>query len=102
VLERRAAGRPLPEWLERVLRSTVLRVVVGLVSTALLGLVFLAALIGEPSSAENISPTFVLVLFWVGMPALQVVFGNVWRVLNPWLAVADAVAWLWGAFGRTW
>jgi hypothetical protein len=102
VLERRAAGRPLPVGLERVLRSTALRVVLGLVSTGLLVLAFLTALIGEPSSAENISPTFVLVLFWVGMPALQVVFGNVWRVLNPWLAVADGVAWLWGALGRTW
>jgi hypothetical protein len=102
VLERRAAGRPLPGWLDRILRSTALRVVLGLLSAGLLVLVFLTALVGEPSSAENISPTFVLVLFWVGMPGLQVLFGNVWRVLNPWLAIADAVAWLWGAFGRTW
>jgi hypothetical protein len=102
VLERRAAGRPLPSGLERVLRSTALRVVGGLVSAGLLLLVFLTALLGEPSSAENLSPTFVLVLFWFGLVPLQVVFGNIWRVLNPWLAVADAVAWLWGALGRTW
>ena len=33
---------------------------------------------------------------------VQVLFGNVWSVLNPWRAVADAVAWLWGRLGREW
>ena len=33
---------------------------------------------------------------------VQVLFGNVWPVLNPWLAVADAVAWLWRALGQEW
>jgi hypothetical protein len=101
-LERRAAGRPLPETLERVLRSSALRVLLGLVSTGLLVLVFLTALLGEPSSAENLSPTFVLVIFWLGLVPVQVLLGNVWRLLNPWLAVADAVAWAWGRLGRTW
>jgi hypothetical protein len=101
-LERRAFGRPLPEGLERLLRSTGLRVVLGAISAALLGLVFLTALIGEPSSAENLSPTFVYVIFWLGLVPVQVLLGNVWRVLNPWLAVADAVAWLWRAVGQEW
>ena len=50
-LERRAPGRPFPAGLERVLRSVALRVVVGALSAGLLALVFLTALIGEPSSA---------------------------------------------------
>ena len=33
-LERRSAGRPLPAWLERVLRSAVLRLVLGALSAA--------------------------------------------------------------------
>ena len=101
-LERLQAGRPLPAGLERVLRSTALRVVLGTLSAGLLVLMFLTALIGEPSSAQNLSPTFVLVVFWVGLPGLQVLLGDVWRVLNPWLAVADAAAWLWGLLGRNW
>ena len=101
-LERRAAGRPLPAALARVLRSTALRVVVGAISAGLLVLVFLTALIGEPSPAQNLSPTFVLVIFWLGLVPVQVLFGDVWRVLNPWRAVADAFAWLWRAAGQEW
>jgi hypothetical protein len=101
-LERRAAGRPLPRGLERVLRSTVLRVVLGALSAGLLALVFLTALIGEPSSAQNLAPTFIYIVFWLGLVPLQVLFGNVWSVLNPWLAVADAVAWVWRRLGQEW
>ena len=101
-LEERAAGRPLADGLARFLQSRALRVVVGAISAALLVLVFLTALLGEASSAENLAPTFVYVLFWLGVVALQVVFGNIWPVLNPWLAFADAVAWLWGRLGRDW
>jgi hypothetical protein len=101
-LERRSAGRPLPAWLERVLRSAALRLVLGALSAGLLALVFLTALIGEPSSATNLSPTFVYVVFWLGLVPVQVLFGNVWPVLNPWLAVADAVAWLWRKLGQEW
>ena len=101
-LERLSPGRPLPPRLERVLRSTVFRVVLGSVSAALLILVFLAAFLGEPSSAVNLAPTFVYVVFWLGIVVLQVVLGNVWPALNPWLAIADAVAWLWCRLGKTW
>ncbi|HSO01232.1 MAG TPA: hypothetical protein VLS46_01795 [Gaiellaceae bacterium] len=101
-LERRAEGRPLPAGLERFLRSRALHVVLGLVSAGLLALVFLTALIGEPSSAQNLSPTFVYVIFWLGLVPVQVLLGNVWPALNPWLAVANGVAWAWGRLGRTW
>ena len=101
-LERRAEGRPLPAALELVLRSRALRIVLGAVSSALLVLVFLTALLGEPSAATNLAPTFVYVVFWLGIVAVQIVLGNVWPVLNPWLALADATAWLWGKLGRTW
>jgi hypothetical protein len=101
-LERRAPGRPFPGRLEAILRSRVLRVPVQAASAALLVLVFLTALLGEPSSAQNLSPTFVYVIFWLGLVPLQVLFGDLWRVLNPWLAIADGVAWLWRSLGQTW
>ncbi len=71
-LERRAAGRPLPAALERFLRSAALHAVLGVVSAALLVLVFLTALLGEPSASENLSPTFVYVVFWLGLVPVQV------------------------------
>ena len=101
-LERRAAGRPLPEGLERVLRSRVLHGLLGTVSAGLLALVFLTALLGEPSSAQNLSPTFVYVIFWLGLVPVQVLLGNVWPVLNPWLAVANGVSWVWRRLGQNW
>ncbi|HUH14701.1 MAG TPA: hypothetical protein VML35_02330 [Gaiellaceae bacterium] len=101
-LERRADGRPLPAGLERLLRLRALRVLLGAASAGLLALVFLTALIGEPSSAANLSPTFVYVIFWLGLVPVQVLLGNVWPALNPWLAVANGVAWAWRKLGRDW
>ncbi len=87
-------GRPLPGWAQRVLQSGVLRVVFGLVSVALLVLVWAAAAFGSELPNENLAPTFVYVVFWLGVVPLVVLLGNVWSVLDPWRAVADAVAWL--------
>jgi len=101
-LERRGAGRPLPSGLERVLRSRALSMVLGLVSAVLLTLVFLTALIGEPSSAQNLAPTFVYVIFWLGLVPVQLLLGNVWPAVNPWLAFANGVAWVWRRLGQTW
>jgi hypothetical protein len=102
LLEARAAGRPLPEGLERVLRSRLLRGILSLVSVGLLAVVFLTALLGEPSSAQNLAPTFVYVIFWLGLVPVQVLLGNVWPVLNPWLAVANGAEWIWRRLGQTW
>jgi hypothetical protein len=85
-----------------VLRSTAVRVVVGAISAGLLVLVFLTALIGEPSSAQNLAPTFIYIPFWLGLVLVQVLFGNVWSLLNPWLAIANGVAWLWRRLGQEW
>ncbi|MGH3038857.1 MAG: fenitrothion hydrolase, partial [Gaiellaceae bacterium] len=94
LLARASLGRPLPAGLERVLRSSWLRIVAGAISFALFVLVTVAAGIGDTSPEENIAPRFVFVVFWLGLPALSVLFGNVWRALSPWRAAADAAAWL--------
>jgi hypothetical protein len=84
----RARERPLAEVL-----VPALRILCGLVSVFLLGVVAYAAAAGLDSPDRNIAPTFVYVLFWVGLPIVSVVFGNLWRWLSPWRAAADAVAW---------
>jgi hypothetical protein len=94
LLARHAPGKAIPEWLERILRSVALRIVLGAISTALLLLVFLTALLGETNPNDNLAPTFIYVVFWLGLVPLQVFFGDVWRVLNPWRAVADATVWV--------
>jgi hypothetical protein len=99
-LERRAGGRPLPVGLERVLRSRALRVVCGAVSVGLLVLTLWSALWGTIVPIENFAPTFIYVTFWLGLPLLSVVFGNVWRVLSPWRAIADLAVWALERGGR--
>lgn len=94
VLEERSAGRPLPDGLQRVLLSPALHAVLGAISFALLGLVTAAALVGDRTPNDNLAPTFVYVVFWLVLAGVSAVFGNVWRVLNPWLAAADGAAWL--------
>jgi hypothetical protein len=101
-LENSEWERPLPAWLQRILLSTALRVALGALSFGLLVLVFAAALLGEPSQGANLAPTFVFVVFWVGMVTLVVVLGDVWRALNPWRAAADGAAWLAGRLGLSW
>lgn len=90
-------GRPLAPRAQRVLLSPVLRVLLGAVSVGLLVLVWVAAAFG--SELTNLAPTFVYIVFWLGVPLLVVLLGNVWSVLDPWRAVADAVAWVSGRAG---
>jgi hypothetical protein len=101
-LENSTWARAFARWLQRILLSTALHVVVSGASFGLLVVVFLAALVGEPSVGANLAPTFVFVIFWVGLVPVVVLFGNVWRVLNPWRAAADGVAWLAGTLGVRW
>ena len=99
-LERRAAGRPLPPVVARVVLSKALRVLLQAVSAALLVLTLWAALLGTTLPLENFAPTFVYVIFWLGIPLLSVLFGNVWRVLSPWRAIADFAVWVLELGGR--
>jgi hypothetical protein len=102
LLAEKSRGRPLPERLERVLHSRAVRVLAGAVSFALFVLVWLAAAVGDTSPDENLAPRFVFVVFWLGLPALSVLLGNVWTVLSPWRAVAAAAAWIWRWAGLRW
>ncbi|MDQ5821889.1 MAG: hypothetical protein M3540_10645 [Actinomycetota bacterium] len=87
-------GRPAPAWLDALARSRALRVTTGTVSLFLFAVVLVAALIGGPSTATNIAPVFVWVIFALLVPALSVLVGNIWALVSPWRAAADAVAWL--------
>jgi hypothetical protein len=102
VLEGRGEGRPLSERWQRVLLWPGWRIGLGALTAGLLIVVWLAAFVGRPDAGDNIAPTFVFVIFWLGLVPLVVVFGNLWSVLSPWKAVADAVAWAWSKTGRSW
>jgi hypothetical protein len=52
-----------------------------------------SGLAGAQDAQGNLAPTVIYVHFWVGMVVVSVLFGDVFRALNPWRAVARAVAW---------
>jgi hypothetical protein len=97
-LERRARGAQLPNWLQLVVGCRVLKVVLQLASVVLFLVTLLSALLGTENELRNFAPTFVYVGFWLGLPLLSVTLGDVWRVLSPWRAIADAAVWVleWG------
>lgn len=100
LLEARAAGRPLPHAVSAVVLSRVVRVVLGAFSVALLVLTLATALFGTTIELLNFAPTFVYVIFWLGIPLLSILLGNVWSVLSPWRALADFTVWLLELGGR--
>lgn len=88
-----ARGRPLPDVLSDLLLGPV-RIAAQVVSVALLVLVFSAAAFGDVDPARNLAPTWIYVVFWLGLPVLSIVLGDVWRALSPWRALADAFVWV--------
>ena len=79
----------------RVLRlPAALELLSGLIGVAIFAIVVYAGLAGVQTSTANLTPTAVYVLFWVGIPVLSVLFGDVFRAFNPWLAIGRATGWL--------
>ncbi|MGH3146959.1 MAG: hypothetical protein ACRDTR_14285 [Rubrobacter sp.] len=68
---------------------------VRLVSVALLALVILSGLFGNQDPLDNFAPTFVWIVWWVGMGFFVAFVGNVWPLVNPWKILfewADALS----------
>lgn len=78
-----AAGRPLPAGLERVLDAGATRAVLRGVGLAGAALFVVAAAYGPPDPLVNPAPGIVYVFFWVGLVPLSLLFGPVWKLLNP-------------------
>lgn len=58
---------------------------------ALYVLLGIVAVFGDPETAENITPVFVYVVFWVGMTLICALVGDLWRVVNPFDTMAALV-----------
>ncbi|MGH2855300.1 MAG: fenitrothion hydrolase [Solirubrobacteraceae bacterium] len=58
------------------------------VGVGLFAVVVYSGFAGTQVSTANLSVTFVYVVFWVGMPVLSVLFGDVFRAFSPWRTCA--------------
>jgi hypothetical protein len=91
--------RPLPGG--GVLGSRVVEIVCGAIGIGLLGVVIYTGLQGTQSPAANFAPTFVFVIFWIGLVPASVLFGDIFRAFNPWRALGRAVGWAAGRVVRS-
>jgi hypothetical protein len=85
--------RPLPRGIGRALASRPVESACGATGAFLLGVVIYTGLRGTQSSTANLAPTFIYVIFWLGLVPASVLFGDVFRAFNPWRAIGRAVGW---------
>lgn len=74
----------------RLLAHPVWPAIVRLIGVALLGLVLSTSVFGTEAPLKNLAPTFVWVIWWVGLAFVSALLGNLWPLLNPW---SNLIAW---------
>ena len=74
-------------------------VVCGALGVAVFCLAVWAGLFGTDTQSQNLAPTAVYVGFWVGIPCLSLLFGDVFGLFSPWRALGRLTGWVAGRFG---
>ncbi|HEX9446568.1 MAG TPA: hypothetical protein VF920_01250, partial [Dongiaceae bacterium] len=93
LLQRRAQGH----W--RLCRLPALDPVVTSSLTALLLVILaVAGFIGNRDPLDNPLPLTIWTIWWVGLPMVQALFGNLWAYLNPWIAPGRLILRLLGRY----
>ncbi|RSN61052.1 hypothetical protein DMH01_17580 [Amycolatopsis sp. WAC 04182] len=85
------AGRPLPLALQRFIDGVFSRIAARALGVALFAGFLAMAWAGPDNSADNPAPAWFYVWFWVGLVPLSLLFGPVWRRLNPLRTVAGLI-----------
>jgi polyferredoxin len=71
-------------FLQALLTSRTLLFGLRLLSVGLFLLVVLTGLLGRQNADANFAPTFVWIIWWVGLGFFTAFVGNVWPLVNPW------------------
>src|SRR5918997_7100877 len=74
--------RALPTRVGRLLASRTVEIACGAIGVLLLLLTLVSGLLGNQAPRSNFAPTFVYVIFWVGLALASVVFGDIFRAFN--------------------
>ena len=78
----RDAGVPLPRALTRATDARAVRLLLQVLTLAVVVLVCVVGFTGPPAPRLNLAPWAFFVTFWVGLVPASLLFGPVWR-LNP-------------------
>ncbi len=76
-----ALFRPWAMWRGRVPR---IEIITSLAGAAVLSVLLYAGFTGTHDPLENPLPLTVWTFWWVALPLLCAVFGNLWALINPW------------------
>ncbi len=71
--------------------ARVLDWLAGVAGVGLFGLVLYSGFAGAQVASANFAVTFIYVIFWVGLPVLSVLFGDVFAAFSPWRSCARAI-----------
>jgi hypothetical protein len=87
---------PLLRWLGHPTVTGFFR----FLAVGLLALVLAAGFFGNQDPAKNFAPTFIWIIWWVGLVYVAALIGNVWPVMNPWSGIMVGLERLARFFGR--
>jgi hypothetical protein len=68
----------------RALLHRALVLPLQVLAVALFLLVILTGFFGDQDSTNNLAPTMIWVIWWVGIAYTSALIGNVWALVNPW------------------
>jgi hypothetical protein len=74
----------------------------GAIGLAIFALVIYAGYEGVPFYTANFDPTFIFVIFWVGVPVASVLLGDWFSAFSPWRSFARAARWSGRRVGVRW
>ncbi|SFB51408.1 hypothetical protein SAMN05216266_11589 [Amycolatopsis marina] len=95
------SGRALPGPLRRVIDSAGLRALLRACGVLAFAALLVTAWAGTGSSATNPASTWFYVWFWVGLVPLSLLFGPVWRLINPLRTLAGLLGGRWSRRPRS-
>ncbi|WP_169816851.1 hypothetical protein [Kangiella sediminilitoris] len=75
------------------LSRKITKYILQLMGVFLFAVTLITAYFGKNNTFENFSPTFVWVIWWVGLTFIVALVANLWPALNPWRTLA-----LWSHF----
>ena len=75
--------------LGRLFVHPILLGLLKLVSVSLFVLTVIAGFCGSQDPYQNIAPTLVWIIWWVGLAVFSAFVGDLWALVNPWRAIFD-------------
>ena len=84
------------KWkLFQLLSSTAVTFPIQFISVLIFALLIVAGLFGNSDPLHNVAPTFIWVIWWVGVAYTSAFLGDIWSSVNPWKITFSWAETLW-------